>query len=397
MKLFTIAMAAITTTLSCSAGVGLRDSGDGFGIQVPAVLDPQVWIPRIADAGARYVVTDAPGGGWAELARARGLRFNPAGYSNLGQWMPPGPPPPGKDRSVSWEVRFGMTDDSGGATARELIRLLIEVRSKGGNLVLSLPPKPDDATQVLEEIGRWLRVNRESVFDTSPSPFDRMPFFGRATARGNSLYLHLFHWPANAKLPVPDLQNKIVSAELLGTGMKLAVSGSTIELPMAAPHQAASVVKLTLDGSPKLRPYLIQPDQDGWITAPAESCEFDTRPGITVRREDRAGRVFLSHWTRAIDVPTWRVYVPQDGRYSVDVVYRAGEASKGVLFTITMKGPTMGMVKGTVEPTGGVSRRQVVSNMVLEAGNHMLLVQPENKPGQIAMELEAVILRRTGE
>ena len=224
-----------------------------------------------------------------------------------------------------------------------------------------------------------------------------MPFFGRATARGNSLYLHLFHWPANAKLPVPDLQNKIVSAELLGTGMKLAVSGSTIELPMAAPHQAASVVKLTLDGSPKLRPYLIQPDQDGWITAPAESCEFDTRPGITVRREDRAGRVFLSHWTRAIDVPTWRVYVPQDGRYSVDVVYRAGEASKGVLFTITMKGPTMGMVKGTVEPTGGVSRRQVVSNMVLEAGNHMLLVQPENKPGQIAMELEAVILRRTGE
>jgi len=397
MKLFAIVIAAITTTLSCSAGVGLPDSGDGFGIQVPAGLDPQVWIPRIAGAGARYVVTDAPDGAWAELARARGLRVNPTGYSNLGQWMPPGPPPPGKDRSVPWEVRFGMTDDGGGATSRELIRLLIEVRSKGGNLVLSLPPKPDDAAQALEEIGKWLRVNGESVFDTSPSPFDRMPFFGRATARGNTLYLHLFQWPANAKLPVPDLQNKIVSAELLGTGTKLTTSGSTIELPRTAPHQVASVVKLTLDGPPKLRPYLIQPDRDGWITAAAESCEFDSRPGMTVRREDRAGSVFLSHWTRAIDVPTWKVFVPQDGRYSVDVVYRAGEASKGVLFTITMKGPTMGMVKGTVEPTGGVSRRQVVSNMVLEAGNHMLLVQPENKPGQIAMELEAVILRRTGE
>ena len=35
--------------------------------------------------------------------------------------------------------------------------------------------------------------------------------------------------------------------------------------------------------------------------------------------------------------------------------------------------------------------------MELEAGSHMLLVQPENKAGQQAMELEAVILRRVGD
>lgn len=397
MKLLAIALATIAANLSVAAEPPTSGPGGGYGIRVPSGLDAVVWVPRVANSGARYIAVDSLEDDFSKRARLHGLPIVLANYPNLGQWIPPGPVPPGSNRTAPWEVRFAMTEDSGGTTSRELIRLLIEIRSKGGNLVLSLPPKADDAAPVLEEIGKWLRQYGESVLDTAQGPFDRMPFFGRATARGNTLYLHLFQWPANAKLSVPDLQNKIMSAELMGTDVKLTSSGASIELPRVAPHQAASVVKLTLDGPPKVRPYIIRPDKDGWITAPTESCEFDTRPGMTVRREDRRGSVFLSHWTRAIDVPTWKVFVPQDGRYSVEVVYRAGEASKGVLFTITMKGPTMGMVKGTVEPTGGVSRRHGVSNMVLEAGNHMLLVQPENKAGQVAMELEAVILRRAGE
>lgn len=364
-----------------------------FGILVPAGADAAVWMPRIASSGARYVVTETPDEASAALARKHGLMLlDRAGYNNVGQWIPPGQPAQG-----GWEARFAMTASSGGATSRELIRLLIEVASKGGNLLLSLPPKPEDGAPALSEIGHWLRLNGESIFDTSPSPFDRMPFFGRATAKGNVLYLHLFQWPANGKLSIEGLQTAIVSAELLATGTPLKIAGATVELPAAAPQAAASVLKLALRGPAKVQPFILHPGPDGFITARPESCEVEARPGIVVRRDNREGRVYLSNWTRPIDVPTWKVSVPRDGRYEVEVIYSASEISKGVLFTITMRGPTMGMVKGTVEPTAGASRRFRISNMQLEAGNHILYVQPENKPGQQAMELEAVILHRIGD
>lgn len=397
MRLLIPSIVTLLAALSCPGAVPAWFAHASFGVRMPAGADPKIWVPRIADSGARYVVTDVPDRATAELAGQRGLMLlDRADYSNVGQWVPPGPLPRSKD-GARWEARFAMTSDSGGATSRELIRLLIEVNSKGGNLLLSLPPNAEDGVRALAEIGRWLRVNGESIFDVSPSPFDRMPFFGRAMMKDRTLFLHLFQWPTNGKFVVPGLQNEIVSAELLGGGGKLAVTGATIDLPAAAPFAAASVVKVILDGPPEFQPYLLRPDQDGWIAARAESCEFESRPGMVIRRENRAGHVFLSHWTRAIDVPAWKVVVPKDGRYRVEILYSAGEASKDVLFTVTMKGPTMGMVKGTVESTGGAGRRFPVSDMELEAGNYMLLVQPENKADQPAMELEAVFLRRIGD
>jgi alpha-L-fucosidase len=354
-------------------------------------------MPRVARAGARYVVTAAPDEASAELARKHGLlMLDRADYANVGQLVPATATGPDKSGNP-WEARFAMTEDSGGATSRELIRLLVEVASKGGNLLLSLPPKAGEGARALEEMGQWLRVNGESIYDAAPGPFDRMPFFGRATAKGNVLYLHVFQWPAGGRLRVTGLQTEIESAVLLATGAKLKFAGAVVELPAAAPDATASVLKLTLKGPAKVEPYILSPDQDGRITARPESCEFRTKPGMIVRRENRDGRVYLSRWTRAIDVPTWKVSLPRDGRYQVEVVYSAAEASRNVLFTITMKGPTMGVVKGTVEPTGGASRRVKVSTMELEAGNHLLYVQPENKAGQTAMELEAVILYRVGD
>lgn len=46
---------------------------------------------------------------------------------------------------------------------------------------------------------------------------------------------------------------------------------------------------------------------------------------------------------------------------------------------------------------GGDSRRVRVSDMELDAGGYVLSVDPENRKGQPAMELEAVVLHRIGE
>ena len=78
--------------------------------------------------------------------------------------------------------------------------MLIEVVSKGGNLLLNVGPRPDGTIQPefvarLAAIGDWMKVNNEAIYGTTASPFTRLPFFGRVTAKGNILYLHVFERP----------------------------------------------------------------------------------------------------------------------------------------------------------------------------------------------------------
>jgi hypothetical protein len=192
-----------------------------------------------------------------------------------------------------------------------------------------------------------------------------------------------------------------MSAELLATGSPLRWSRTDVitfvDLPDKAPDDVASVIKLTLKSAPLVQPYFIEPDEKGAITAGVESCEIESRPGQIAFKENSPGHVFLANWKRAIDVPTWKVTVPRDGRYSVELRYAAGLSSVGVVYTVTMKGQTVGMTKGIVESTGNLYKTLPAGEMQLDAGNYMLLVQPENRAGQTAMSLEKVILRRIGE
>ena len=295
----------------------------------------------------------------------------------------------------SYGLRVGSPITSEFKNARRLLRLLVEAVSKGATPALDV-----DRTR-LEAIVRWLRVNGESVKDVSASPFDRMPFFGRATVKGNVLYLHVFAWPSSNQLKVPGLAAEIVSAQLLATGSPLrwSRSGDTtfVDLPDKPPDEVASVIKLSLKSPPLVQPYFIEPDEKGVITAGVESCEIEARSGKMAFKENSPGHVFLANWKRAVDVPTWKVRMPRAGRYSVEMRYAAGPSSAGVVYTVTMRGQTVGMTKGIVESTGNLYKTLPAGDMQLDAGNYMLLIQPENTAGQTAMSLERVILKRIGE
>jgi alpha-L-fucosidase len=69
----------------------------------------------------------------------------------------------------SWSFTFGDTYKSG----RELVVLLVDVVSKGGNLLLNIGPGPDgtwhdDAYDRLRQIGDWIQVNGEAIYGTRP-------------------------------------------------------------------------------------------------------------------------------------------------------------------------------------------------------------------------------------
>ncbi len=129
---------------------------------------------------------------------------------------------------ILWEECATINTDSWGynkyetdfKTSRDLIRMLIEVVSKGGNLLLNVGPTPDGRIQDefvtrLNAMGEWMKQNSAAIYGTKASPFPRLPFFGRATQKGNVVYLHVFQWPADGKLHVPGLRNIVQSARLL--------------------------------------------------------------------------------------------------------------------------------------------------------------------------------------
>jgi alpha-L-fucosidase len=73
---------------------------------------------------------------------------------------------------------------------------------------------PAPSVERLAAIGKWMKVNSESIYGTTASPLGEVPW-GRCTSKAGKLYLHVFDWPANGKLEVSGLKNKVKKAYLL--------------------------------------------------------------------------------------------------------------------------------------------------------------------------------------
>lgn len=107
-------------------------------------------------------------------------------------------------------------------------------------------------------IGRWLKINSESIYGTTAGPFQDLAW-GRSTAKGNKVYLHIYEWPAGGKLDVPLLENRVVSTSLLADSDRSTVpvsggegGGWQLDLSGRCPQKHATVVVLALDGPPKV-------------------------------------------------------------------------------------------------------------------------------------------------
>jgi alpha-L-fucosidase len=169
----------------------------------------------------------------------------------------------GKD----WETCMTMNETWGyksyannWKTVETLVRNLIDIASKGGNYLLNVGPKsdgtfPQESINILKGMGEWMKVNSESIYGTTASPFAPVSW-GRITkkeSKGNTiLYLHVFDWPKDGKLITPALANKITSVTLLGSNGKIKAETKNgaveIKLPDAAPNKIASVIRLEMKG-----------------------------------------------------------------------------------------------------------------------------------------------------
>jgi alpha-L-fucosidase len=246
---------------------------------------------------------------------------NKADYGTPEQYVPATGMTSPDGKPILWESCVTINTSSWGynryetefKTNRDLIRMLIEVVSKGGNLLLNIGPRPDGTIQPefvsrLEAMGAWMKVNSESIYGTQASPFTSLPFFGRATQKGNTLYLHVFEWPRDGKLPVPALHNRVLSARLLADpAARLAVTRSgddtVVSLPAQPPDDTASVIALELDSPPHAGESRIRPDAGGVLRLGVESSEIQTDFEQRAKLENALHHVFLTNWSKPQDVP----------------------------------------------------------------------------------------------
>ncbi|MGB9895623.1 MAG: alpha-L-fucosidase [Thermoproteota archaeon] len=129
-----------------------------------------------------------------------------------------------------WETPATLNDtwgyksyDHNWKSPGRVIQLLVDIVSKGGNYLLNVGPTaegeiPEPSVKVLEEVGRWMKVNGESIYGTKASPIyvaQDAPY--RVTKKDRKLYLHVFGWPHDGELKILGLEEsqKVTKAYFL--------------------------------------------------------------------------------------------------------------------------------------------------------------------------------------
>lgn len=170
---------------------------------------------------------------------------------------------------LDWETCMTMNDhwgynkaDKNFKSAKEILQMLADIASKGGNYLLNVGPTalgtiPEESIGRLDSVGKWMMINGESIYGTTASPFPALDW-GRCTRKETkgetTLYLHVFNWPDDGKLKLSGLLNTTEKAYMLTDPKEnpLAVErmedALIISLPSTPPDPVNSVVVLHLKG-----------------------------------------------------------------------------------------------------------------------------------------------------
>lgn len=113
-------------------------------------------------------------------------------------------------------------------SAETLVRNTVDIASKGGNYLINAGPMADgtipEAIQVrFRELGAWMKQYGDSIYGTKPNPYGAVAW-GRITAKGDRVYLHVFDWPKDNRLMVPTKSLGAKKAWMMADGTKKGLS-----------------------------------------------------------------------------------------------------------------------------------------------------------------------------
>lgn len=184
-----------------------------------------------------------------------------------------------------WHYEKSVYDNNRYKSAKTVVHMLIDIISKNGNMLLSVPMRGDGTIDdkeeaILEGIAEWVDINKEGVFETRPwtvfgegpvaeasNPLrdqgfnegKNKPYTSediRFVTKNNVLYAHVMAWPENNKVTIktlasgnPSYQSEINKIEMLGTNHAVKYertkNGLVVELPKdVKPNPISFVLKI---------------------------------------------------------------------------------------------------------------------------------------------------------
>jgi len=305
-----------------------------------------------------------------------------------------------------WETCMTINDtwgykkqDHNWKSTETLLKNLIDIVSKGGNYLLNVGPTgdgeiPPECVQRLHEMGRWMKVNGESIYGTTASPFKKLAW-GRCTQKEGKLYLHVFDWPVG-ELVVPGLRNTVKKAYLLADQTKTPLTvtrsedGISVAVPRQAPDEIASVVVLEIQGLPEVEPNRIKQAADGILTLQAVDA---TIHGTTARLDSSPGQDDIGYWTDAKDWVSWDCAFRRPGTFDVEITYACTDENAGSSYFVEVAGVQL---QGKVQSTGGWGKFvtfKIGSVRIPDVRGRPVFVQATDMPHGAVMNLKTVALK----
>jgi alpha-L-fucosidase len=175
------------------------------------------------------------------------------------------------DTSVS-KNSWGYIEGQDYKEVGALVTDLVDIVSKHGALLLNIGPKadgtiPEPEQKILREIGAWLKVNGEAIYDTKPwrtfgegpteipegafTDTNRAAFTGqdiRFTCKGEVVYAIALAWPGESMLVTSLAGDRVKKVSLLGSAEAVNWAqdsgGLRVQLPSQPPCEHAYTLKV---------------------------------------------------------------------------------------------------------------------------------------------------------
>lgn len=192
-------------------------------------------------------------------------------YATPEQGVPILPP-----QAPYWELCLTTNDswgyqehDTNYKSPNQVIRILVDCISKGGNLLLDIGPKEDGSipqpqVEILQQLGKWVHKHKEAVYGTRAGlPPYHFNGYSARSKDSTILYLYLDYKPTGP-IAIKGLLNKVKQARMIGSTQQLntKIMGKLswrkapgilyIDVPSTAQDKDVSVIVLELDGPLRL-------------------------------------------------------------------------------------------------------------------------------------------------